>query len=183
MNWIERRRRSHRRRRALRLLLTGGAGFVILLLAGLALPATRITRGTMTFARSRETIWTILMDLDGMPRWRSDLTRLERLPELEGRLTWKETGSGGERIVQMIVAEAPRRLVIRNADPPDRDERVIELQAVLGGTATLVQVTEREPVAPIGRVLRLIRRHDTPRLLADLTRWLEGPRPQVASTP
>jgi uncharacterized protein YndB with AHSA1/START domain len=183
MNWIERRRRSHRRRRMVRLLLITGAGIGVLLLGGLALPSVRTTRGTVTLPRSRETIWSILIDLDGMPRWRSDLTRIERLPDLAGRRTWKETGPGGERIVQMVIADAPRRLVMRNAETTGPDERSIELEEVPSGTGTLVRVTERRPVAPIGRVIGLIRRQNTPRLLADLTRWLEGPRPQVASTP
>jgi hypothetical protein len=82
----------------------------------------------------------------------------------------------------MVIAEAPRRLVMKNAEAGP-GERSVELEEVQSGTGTLVHVIEREPVAPIGRVIGLIRRHDTPRLLADLARWLEGPRPQVASTP
>jgi uncharacterized protein YndB with AHSA1/START domain len=182
MNWIERRRRSRSRRKLVRALLVTGAGIGILLLAGLALPSERTRTGSVTFARSRETIWTILMDLDGMPRWRSDLTRLERLPDLEGRRTWRESGPGGDRIVQMILVEAPRRLVMRNTARSGRDQRAIELTEV-AGSGTMVRVTEQEAVAPIGRVIGLIRRHDVPRMLADLARWLEGARPQVASTP
>lgn len=183
MNWIERRRRSHRRRRALRLLLSTGAAIAVLLLAGLALPGVRTSTGSATLSRSRETIWSILVDLDGMPRWRSDLTRLERLPDLDGRLTWRETGPGGDRVVQMVTAEAPRRLVMRSADDSNRDERSIELEEIQSGTGTLVHVTEHRPVAPIGRLLGLVRGQETPRLLADLARWLTGPRPQVASMP
>lgn len=183
MNWIERRRRSRRRRRALRMLLTFGAAVAVLLFAGLALPGVRTSTGSATLSRSRETIWSILIDLDGMPRWRSDLTRLERLPDLDGRLTWKETGPGGDRVVQMVAAEAPRRLVMRSADDSGRDERSIELEEVQSGTATLVQVTEHRPIAPLARLLGLVRGQETPRLLADLARWLTGPRPQVASTP
>lgn len=183
MNWIERRRQSHRRRRALRVVLAGVAAVSALQLAGMVLPRVRTSTGTLTMARSRETIWSILMDLDGMPRWRSDLTRLERLPDLHGRRTWKETGPGGERIVQMVVAEAPRRLVMRNAESSGRDERAIELEEIEQGTGTLVHVVERKPVAPLGRIVALLRGRDTPRLLADLSRWLDGPRPQVASAP
>lgn len=183
MNWIERRRRSHRRQTVLRVILIGGAAIGTLQLAGWALPRVRTTTGTLTFARSRETIWRILMDLDGMPRWRSDLTRVERLPDLGGRRTWKETGPGGVRIVQMVTALAPRRLVMRNTESKDDGERAIELSEIEQGTGTLVQVSEREPVAPIGRIVNLLRGRATPRLLADLSRWLDGPRPQVASTP
>jgi uncharacterized protein YndB with AHSA1/START domain len=183
MNWIERRRRSHRRRTLLRVLLVAGAAIGVLQLAGMVLPRMRTTTGALTFARSRETIWRILIDLDGMPRWRSDLTRLERLPDLEGRRTWKETGRGGDRIIQMIVADEPRRLVMRNAESTRREERTIELAEVEQGIGTVVRVVEREPVAPIGRIVALFRGRDLPRLLADLSRWLDGPRPQVASTP
>ena len=183
MNWIERRKRSHRRRTVLLVVLIAGTAAGALQLAGMVLPGVRTTTGTLTFARSRETIWRILMDLDGMPRWRSDLTRLERLPDLAGRRTWKETGPDGDRIIQMVIADPPHRLVMRSVDSTGREERAIDLKEVEQGTGTVVNVMERERIAPIGRIVALVRGRDTPRLLADLSRWLDGPRPQVASTP
>jgi uncharacterized protein YndB with AHSA1/START domain len=183
MNWIERRQRARRRRRLLRGAALAAALLALLFLAGAALPAVRVRSGTVTLANSRESVWRILMDLDGMPRWRSDLARLERLPDLEGRPAWRESGGAGDRVIQLAVADPPARLVMRRADRPSGEERIIELADVPGRPGTLVRVTEREPVAPLGRVLgRLLpRREGTLRFLHDLTRFLTARRGQVAS--
>lgn len=183
MNWIERRKRSHRRRRLLQGASTLAGLIAVLFLAGAALPAVRVRSGTVTLTNSRESVWRILMDLDGMPRWRTDLTRLERLPDLEGRPVWRESGGRGDRVIQLAVVEPPARLVMRRADRARGEERIIELAETPGHTGTVVRVIEREPVAPLGRVFgRLLPRRDgTLRFLHDLTQLLTATRGQVAS--
>ena len=57
----------------------------------------------------------VLTDLDGMPLWRSDLTALERLPNVAGRPAWREIGRGGAQVVELTLADPPRRLVIQQA--------------------------------------------------------------------
>lgn len=185
MNWIERRRRLHRRRRVLRFLLVGTAGTAVLGLAGLVLPQETIRSGTLTLSRSRESIWRILTDLDGMPRWRSDLTGLERLPDQDGRPVWRETRRGSARVVQLSLAEPPRRLEMRPLAGYGGDDRTIELEEARGGTGTLVRVTERHPVAPLGRLFARLGHlgGSAPVFLEDLARWLGGERPQIAHTP
>ncbi len=120
-----------------------------------------------------------------MPRWRSDISRLERLPDRAGYPAWRETGRRGERVVQLTRLEPLRRLVMRRADRAAGEEWNIELEATPAGTGTIVRVTERRPVAPLARVvLRLTAGRDpAPRFLEDLARLL-GPAPDpVAVVP
>ncbi|MGQ0701690.1 MAG: SRPBCC family protein [Gemmatimonadales bacterium] len=182
MNWIERRKRRARRRRLIRGLGAGGLLLVSALLAGTALPAVRIRRGTLTLARSPEVVWWVLTDLDGMPAWRSDLRAVERLPDREGRLAWKEVGRSGSRVVELIEAEPLRRLVMGRTEGARTILRTIELAEPEGLSGTVVTVIEEERVGnPIARVLtRLpIPRDRTPRLLRDLADRF-GDRPPVA---
>ncbi len=185
MNWLERRRRFQRRRRLLRVLLAVFGGMAVLLVAGAALPGTRTRSGQLTLERSRESVWHILTDLDGMPRWRSDITRLERLPDLQGRPAWRETGRDGARVVQLAESEPPRRLVLRRADRSTGPEWTIDLAEIPGRTGTVIRVTERESVAPLARVLtRLIAgADDPPRFLRDLARLLGTSPGQIAAGP
>ena len=198
MNWMEGRRRRDRRRRGAGLLfgVLGGLGGALLL--GALLPAVRVRSGSVELHRAPETIWQVLTDLDGMPRWRSDVQALERIPDLDGKPAWKEVGPGGVRIVQLMLVDPPRRLVTRLADPggsPGRRgrlaQRTIELIAAGpgrsgGASATRVTVIEREEVGNLlGRVLtRLpIGRVAPPRYLRDLARVLGASRRQIAAAP
>src|SRR4026207_1006411 len=97
MNWTERRKRKARRRLAPRAVgpLSVGLGLVSLVGLGFGVEQTVSTQALLE--RPPETVWRVLMDLDGMPLWRSDLTTLERLPDLAGRPSWRATRPGGAR--------------------------------------------------------------------------------------
>jgi len=199
MNWMVRRRKRSRRRKLLRLSL----GLVVLaggvVLTGLALPDVRETRGSVSLDSPPETVWQVLTDLDGMPRWRSDLRGLERLPDLGGRPAWKEFASGGAgeegklgtgtRVMQLVVADPHRRLVMRRLggrEDGSRDAvRTVDLVRRTEPAGTVVTVIEREPVGdPLTRVLTSLRLRRNPlRFLEDLTRVLSGHQRQVVLAP
>ena len=155
-----------------------------LLLVGLFLPAEHSNTSRTVLGRSRETIWRVLTDLDAMPLWRSDVTAVERLPDLMGKPTWREVGRGGARVVELSFAEPPRRLVIQRASDgePSLPMRTFELVSTAGGTE--LTVTERAASRnPIRRVLvRLnLPRPAIERFLRDLTERLGVTPRQVAA--
>jgi uncharacterized protein YndB with AHSA1/START domain len=185
MNWTERRKRQARRRAARRVLLTLAAGLALLAAIGLALGPERAATEQALFARPPETVWRVLLDLDGMPLWRSDLRALERLPDLEGRPAWREIGRNGVRVMELASAVPPTRLVFRQtrAGVPAFPVRTFELAAVPGG-GTRLTLTERSRVGnPVRRVLDRIRppTSELSRLLRDLEQRLGGARRDVAS--
>jgi uncharacterized protein YndB with AHSA1/START domain len=171
ISWMEQRKRAARRRRLLRVLGgVAGAG-ALAFLAGAALPAEHRSTARESFDRAPEAVWRVLTDLEGMPSWRSDLVRIERLPEADGRMTWLEVGSGEDQVMELTESDPPRRLVIHRREDgrPGLSERIVQLRATINGT--LVTVTERDQVGnPLARVLvRLGARRSTgERLLADL---------------
>ena len=182
--WMQERRKRIRRRRVLR-VLKGVVAFVsVTALAGLWLPIQHVAIVGGRFAPPQEAIWRVLTDLEGMPVWRSDLTRVERLPDVGGRPTWRESGHGGARIIEQVAAEPPALLVthrLGSRGRPDLPQVTIELLRV--GDGTEVTVTERREVRnPLLRVLvRLgLSRSAAERLLADLDRRLNVIRHQVA---
>ena len=171
ISWMEQRKRALRRRRLLRVLGgTAGAG-VLAFLAGVALPAEHRTTARKSFDRAPEAVWRVLTDLEGMPSWRSDLDRIERLPEADGRTTWLEIGSGEDQVMELAESDPPRRLVIHRREDgrPGLPERIVQLRATINGT--LVTVIERDQVGnPLARVLVRLGARESParRLLADL---------------
>ena len=188
MNWIERRRRRAR----LRLLLRGALSFAALLAlacgAGLALPREVLIRTQEVMARPPETIWRVLLDFDGMPLWRSDLTRLERLPDLAGLPAWREVGKHATRVMALTVAEPPRRLILRRTvsgslSLPIRTFELVPASATAGTLVTLSELTRVNN--PLWRVLWRIRppRGELVRLLRDLDQRVAGGHRQVARNP
>ncbi|MGH7562277.1 MAG: SRPBCC family protein [Gemmatimonadales bacterium] len=154
MNWMARRQRGIRQRRARRAILAMGALTATATLAGLVLPADHLARKALLLTRPPEAVWQVLIDLDGMPRWRTDLRALERLPDRGGRPAWREVSSGGERLLELAEAEPPSRLVIQNAGDGGSVIliREFDLRAVERGT--LLTVTERRRFgSPLRRIL------------------------------
>lgn len=184
MNWIDQRRQRERRRRAGKVLTALAGAVGALLLVGVLLPAEHSTTSRTVLGRSRETVWRVLTDLDAMPLWRSDVSTVERLPDLLGKPTWREVGRGGARMVELSLAEPPRRMVIQRASngTPSLPMRTFELESTAAGTE--LTVTERATSRnPFRRVLvRLhLPRPAIERLLRDLTERLAVNHPQVAS--
>lgn len=179
ISWMEQRKRAARRRRLVRVLGGMGGAGVLAFLAGAALPAEHRTTAMEIFDRAPEAVWRVLTDLEGMPSWRSDLVRIERLPEADGRVSWLEIGSGKDRVMELTESDPPRRLVIhcREDGRPGLPERIVLLRATAGGT--LVTVSERDQVGnPLFRVLVRLGARESParRLLADLQDRLSATR-------
>jgi uncharacterized protein YndB with AHSA1/START domain len=184
MNWTDSRKRRVRRRRA-RIASGFLAGaLAVLFTAGLFLPAEHTEISRAVVRRPPETVWRVLTDLDGMPLWRSDVTAVERLPDLMGKPAWREIGRHGARVVEASQAEPPRRLVIQGATEgePSLPIRTFELVSTADGT----EVTVTERIASRNPFRRVLVRLSLPRpaierLLRDLARRLSINPRQVAT--
>lgn len=184
MSWMEQRKRAARRKNMARALLAWIGLWAVIFAVGIVLPVEHRTTVRGSVERSPEVVWRVLTDLDGMPMWRSDVTRVERLPDADGRTTWREVGRTGDVIVELAESEPPRRLVTHQR----RDGRraLPELTVHLAATAlgTSVTVTAREETGnPIGRVLVRLGARTSPaaRLLRDLEFRLNVHRRQMAA--
>ena len=184
MNWTERRKRKARRRRALIVLAALTAALSGCFLAGVFLPVEHVGVGHALLDRPPETVWRVLTDLDGMPLWRSDLTAVERLPDLGGRPAWREIGRGAARVVELTLADPPRRLVIQRATGGRTVLPIRTYDLDSAATGTRVTITERGEVwNPLGRLLVRLRPRAPAieRFLRDLDQRLNAGRRQVAA--
>ena len=183
MSWIEQRRRAARRRKLARAFLGLTGLFTLTIALGMTLPAEHSATVRGSFDHPPEAIWRMLTDFDGMPTWRSDVTLVERLPDANGRTTWREVGRGGDVIVELAESEPPIRMVTQQRREGRRalPERTFHLVATDQGTA--VTVLERSEVGnPIERVLRRLGAGASPaaRLLQDLQARLNVNRRRMA---
>lgn len=184
MNWTDRRKQQTRRRRARMAMTVLGVAAAMIFAIGMFLPSEHTSTSRAMLGRPAETVWRVLTDVDGMPLWRSDLTAVERLPDLMGKPAWRELGRGKARVMELSRAERPRLLVMQAAagGEPSLPMRTFQLVPTSGGTE--VTVTERlSSRNPFRRVLVRLRlpKPAIERLLRDLVqRFSVNPR-QVAA--
>ena len=184
MNWTERRKQKARRRRALIVFAALTSALLACFLAGVFLPVEHVGIGQALLPRSPEAVWRVLTDLDEMPLWRSDLTALERLPDMAGRPAWREIGRGGTRMVELTLADPPHRLVLQRAAGGRTVLPIRTFDLDSAATGTRVTITERGEIRnPLGRVLVRLRSRAPAidRLLRDLDQRLNAGRRQVAA--
>src|SRR3954453_9325217 len=68
----------------------------LIALIGSQLPKGHTLARTAGVRRPPDVLYTLLSDVDGYRTWRSDVKRLERLPDREGHPSWVEDTSSGK---------------------------------------------------------------------------------------
>ena len=168
MNRRQRQRRARRRQ----LAVAAPAVLVATLYAlGLCLPMVGRTEVRGWLAGSPQAVWAALTDLDGMTAWRNELRAVERLPDGDGGVRWRELRRGGVVALERVEATPPVRLVVRVAGADSAARRWI-YQLREGGVGTELQLVEEVVVGnpllrPLVRVFRP-GRFRMERLLRDL---------------
>ena len=124
-----------------------------------ALVGSRLPRGhsasrQQTFPVAPEAVWSAITDVDAYPSWRSDVKKVQRLPDRDGKPAWIEEGGNGKMTLAVERMEPPRVLVARIADPdlPFGGTWTYEIEPAAGGSR--VTITENgEIYNPLFRVM------------------------------
>ena len=102
---------------ALIVVLTLVAVAALAALVGSQLPRDHVASRQATFPVPPDVVWASITNVEAFPSWRSDVKKIERLPDREGRPVWIEDGSSGRITLATERMEPPRLLVLRIADP------------------------------------------------------------------
>jgi len=94
------------------------AGLILIVtLIGLALPEAHVASRALILQQSPQSVWQAISDFANQTKWRSDLKRVERLPDLDGNEVWLEELRRGMSVtLETIESDSNRRLVRRIAD-------------------------------------------------------------------
>jgi uncharacterized protein YndB with AHSA1/START domain len=112
------------------------------LLIGSLLPKLHSATRAASFHQPPETIWSAITDYSKFPEWRKSVTRVEALPSVDGRQSWREFDKYDHSLpFEIDESKPPQHLVTRIADP----------NLPFGGTWTY----ELTPQADGGTVLRI----------------------------
>ena len=137
------------------LWIVGGLAGLVALIAiiGMMLPQNHTVSRTLRLKQPPEAVWKTITDYGAMPQWRSELKKIERMPDVDGHPVWKEYNSAGEMSLETIESVPPRRLVRKiGAGLPFGGKWTYEVMA--DGTGSQLKITEDgEVYNPIFRVV------------------------------
>jgi len=153
------------------LWIVGGlvALVAVVAIVGMALPRNHTASRTMRLKEPPEAVWKAITDYAAMPQWRSEVKKIERMPDANGHEVWKEYNSAGEMPLETIEAVAPRRLVRKiGAGLPFGGKWTYELTP--DGTGTLLKITEDGEVYNV--IFRAVGKFMDP--AASMTTFLTG---------
>ncbi len=102
---------------ALIALLALAAVVAFAAIVGSRLPRSHVGSRERTFPVPPDEVWSAITTIDAFPSWRSDVQKIERLPDRDGRPVWIETGRAGRITLATERVDPPRLLVLRIADP------------------------------------------------------------------
>jgi uncharacterized protein YndB with AHSA1/START domain len=94
---------------------------VLAIVIGLALPAHTEHTRSVTLKQTPDAVFTVLSDVQSMPKWNRNMEKIEMLPPIEGKEATKQSFKGGMTMT-IVTAEslAPTHLVreMRDAGGP-----------------------------------------------------------------
>ena len=95
-----------------KLLRLGGIALALVLVGlfafGWLQPREHTASSRLTLRAAPEVVWSLITDHDAMTGWRSDVKKVERGPDQDGKVVWVETSGFGKLPLRVEAAEAPR---------------------------------------------------------------------------
>jgi hypothetical protein len=115
---------------------------------GSSLPRDHVAAVRADLKASPDSIWAIVADIEGAASWRTDVKKVERLSDVDGKPSWREESSSGTITFVLAESEVPRRRVTRIADDALPFGGTWETVVEASSTGTRVTITERGFVKP-----------------------------------
>jgi len=132
---------------------------LLIVIIGLTLPIAHVASRKARFRQSPQAVFDAI---SGPGEWRSDLSKIEPLPAINGKPQWKEISKRGDAITyELVDSTPPLRRVTRITDDtlPFGGTWTLEIAPVVGGS-TLRIIENGEVRNPIFRfVSRFIMGH------------------------
>jgi uncharacterized protein YndB with AHSA1/START domain len=126
----------------------------LMAVAGAMLPRHHVAARSAQFRTAADSLWQALTDFPQLPGWAPELTRVERVADMNGHPVWLHVGRRWSAPMEVTEMLPPTRFALRIADPrlPFGGTWTYQLEAAQGGTR--VTITENGEVGnPLMRFL------------------------------
>ena len=120
---------------------------VVVMLAGMALPQKHVAVRSAHLSAPPQKVWSIITDVAGYPKWRSDVSSVEIISADAGKIAWKEVSPKGNKLAfEATIAEAPSHLVTLITDKGIPFGGSWDYRIVPDGTGSRITITENGEV-------------------------------------
>ncbi len=118
-----------------------------LLCVGLLTPKQHTVTKTLMTKQKPEIVWQAINDFQSQSSWRTELERVERMPDSNGKELWKEVYKNGDSLpLEKTESNAPYKLVRTIADPELPFSGVWEMEVKSQANGSTLTITERGEV-------------------------------------
>ena len=126
------------------LYVIGGLVALVLVVVaiGYTLPQAHTVTREQAFAAGPDQIFAVIGAPQDYPKWRSDVKSVDLLPPVDGKQRFREHGSNGAILFEIVELHPPRRLVTRIADPALPFGGTWTFELLPTGSGTTLRVTE-----------------------------------------
>jgi uncharacterized protein YndB with AHSA1/START domain len=126
----------------IRIVIAIVVAIALMTLIGLALPADHQASRSAEIPAPPATVFALIRDVEGYPRWRSGVTAVTVLDSTNGLPRFNENGEFGPIIFRMEQADAPTLMRTRIDDPHQPFGGTWTYVLVPGANGTLLTITE-----------------------------------------
>jgi uncharacterized protein YndB with AHSA1/START domain len=132
-----------------------GGVILAVVLVGYALPKSHRASRTASYAAPPAVVFARIADVGRYADWRSDVARIERLPDEDGHVVFREHGKHGPILFRIEESTPPSRMRTRIADPslPFGGTWTYELTSTATGGTELTITEDGEVSNPIFRFI------------------------------
>jgi len=137
------------------ILLALGGLVALVAIIGFTLPKGHRASKTVVYNAPRDVVFAALSDVGRYADWRSDVKKIEMLPDDNGRRMFREHGGNGVITFRIEESTVPSRMLIRIADRslPFGGTWTHELKATASGGTELTTTEDGEVYNPIFRFM------------------------------
>jgi len=136
------------------------AGFLVALVAVLAIigalrPADHVASITAQLPVSDSSAWAVVSDFEKVPTWFADVTRVERIADVDGKPAYREQ-YGGFAVTNVVLAWDPPRKLVREILPSGSFSGTWTIELSPDGTGCRITITEHGHVGnPLFRAMMM----------------------------
>lgn len=117
----------------------------LVFIVGLFRPKSHTATHTALLAAPPERVWAEIADVERAPEWVPEVTKVERLPDRDGRPSYRESFGGFEATTVIRVSEPPL-LLVKEIVPGGAFHGSWTWELAPEGTGTRLTITERGTV-------------------------------------
>lgn len=117
---------------------------LLLTVLGLLTPRNHVVTKKVKLNKTPEEVWETICDFQNQALWRSNIERVERMPDRDGKEVWKEIYKNGDELpFEITESNAPYRLVRTSANPNLPFSGIWEIEVTKETEGSSLTITER----------------------------------------